>query len=1590
MTTYPASPHQQRLWLAQQLDPQAPHNLPLLMRVGESISTDSLQQRLDELVAAHEALRTRLRHVGQELMQEVLPEARVNLRVVDELRLDEEAAPPFDLASAPLLRAVYCNGTLLVVAHQAVADRVSLRLVLGTLAGVAARPVELHYVDHSEWQRGLPPEVVADLTAYWQREHRGRPEGVALPSARSRDATRRHVPGSVRVPLPADVVQALARPRSGDVRELLFSGFVALLQRYAAQTDLIVGVPFDLRADGTRATVGPLVNWVALRTRVAGSDTLDDLTARHAVTFDEARAHAALPIESVAGAASLPFNVAFDADLEPWRAGSWSARPLDAGLGAQELSLLVAHEGDQPACLVAFDAGLHEGAFVEQLARHYGCMLRGLLRGERVEAVELTTPEERSLLLETWARRPAGSPQGVTVHALFERQARLAPDRPALTCGAQTLSFRELNERANRLAHALLARGMRRGELVALQVEPSLESVVGLLGILKAGCAYLPLDVRAPERRVAFQLQDAACRLLLRTRQGADVGCETALMEDLAAPLVHDPVGVAEAGDLAYCIYTSGSTGTPKGVLVEHRHVVRLMLNDAPDFEFSERDVWTVFHNFNFDFSVFETFGALFHGGRVVIVPEETKHDPAGLRALLARERVTVLCQTPSAFYRLAEQPNDAQLALRYVIFGGEALDPARLRGFRASHPDVRLVNGYGITETTVFSTFQTLTDELLEQPAGIIGGPSGTTSCYVLDRWQRPVPMGVPGEIYIGGLGVARGYLNRPALTAERFVPNPFAEPGVSRLYRSGDLARWTSGGRLEFLGRLDDQVQIRGLRVELGEVESQLARLAGVRQAAVLVREDEQGEKYLAAYVVSTLADAREEIAARHRQELKAVLPAYMVPAAFVFVEALPLTPNGKLDKAALPAPDRQAQAAYVEPAGDVERRVASLWQELLGLPQSPGAHSDFFALGGHSLLAMRVVSALNAAFDVQVPIRALFENSTVRALAAYVEQRASASRAPLARVARGGPLALSFAQQRLWFIDRLEQASPQYNVPVALELVGELDVAALQRALDALVARHEVLRSTYRLEDGAGAQVIAPACGVPIGRLASCSPEALQAEAARPFDLGRDLMLRVQLARRSSDVHVLLFATHHIAADGWSTGILVREFAALYEAETRGESARLEPLPVQYADYAAWQRKEAAEPGFQARLAYWKAQLAELPVLHGLPTDRPRPARQQYAGANFVTRLTPLSLAALRGWAESQRATLFMALEAAFALLLARWSGADDVVVGSPVAGRVHKDVEGLIGCFVNTLVLRNRLQAEADGARLLSETRRLVLDAFSNQDVPFEMLVEVLQPERSLSHAPLHQLAFTLQNNEPVTLRLPGLTVRQAEGVGAVAKFDLNLAAGETPEGLVLTWNYAVSLFDPATIERLASSFTVLVDALVATPEQPCARLPVMTREERTALLASAAPARSFESPACLHEIFERRAQAAPEATALTVGGRSQTYGELDARANQVARRLLARGVGPDVLVGVCLERSCDLVVGILGVLKAGGAYVPLDPSYPLARLTWMLTDARLGVVLTERGSPLATCAAAPHPTTSPTSSTRRARAACRRA
>jgi len=1189
----------------------------------------------------------------------------------------------------------------------------------------------------------------------------------------------------------------------------------------------------------------------------------------------------------------------------------------------------------------------------------------------------LTAAEKRAMIARLIRKQArAEHPAQGFVPQDFEAASLRTPRAIAMSFEGRELTYAELNASANQLAHRLQSLGVGRESLVGICVERSPEMLVALLAILKAGGAYVPMDPAYPEARLRHMLDDAQVPVLVTEesvrehlpKSNARVVSLDGDWAEIAA-YSEDNLSVAvTSSDLSYVIYTSGSTGKPKGVQISHGALANFLASMRRQLGMTPRDVLLSVTTLSFDIAALELFLPLTMGARLWLISRDAAADGAQLIEQLHRSSATFLQATPATWRLLLEAGWTGSPKLN-MLCGGEAL-PRELANRLLSRGQ-RLWNLYGPTETTIWSSTAKVK---LEEGAVPIGSPIANTQIYVLDSRLRPVPVGVAGELYIGGAGVARGYMNHPGLTAERFLPDSLGHVPGGRLYKTGDLGRWRADGTLEFLGRSDEQVKIRGFRVELGEVESALARHPNVREAVVVAREDGSGEKQLAGYVV--VRDGQGPSALELRQWLKESLPEFMVPSAVMFLESLPLTPNGKVDRRALPSLEGQRPlpgVTFTPPRNAIEEVVASILMAVLDL-ERVGIDDNFFELGGHSLLATQVVSRLRESLGVEVPLRALFEAPTVSGLAERIESARQGSRSASAtrieRVPRDRELPLSYAQEALWFLEQLSPGQPTFNVTGAVRILGALDTGALQQSFSEIVRRHEALRTTFGAVEGRPIQVVAPALDLPLTviDLREWPAETRQAEterlaseeARRPFDLARGPLMRASLIRLAGNDNAVLMTMHHIVTDGWSLGIAARELGALYDAFRGGKPSPLPELPIQYADFACWQRQWLQGKVFEKLLGYWKRQLSGVTPLE-LPTDRPRPAARTSRGALVSFELRETLSRNLQELSQRAGSTMFMTLLAAFQTLLHRYSGQDDITVGSPVANRNRTETEGLIGYFVNMLALRTDLSGDPSFRELLARVRDVSLGAFEHQDFPLEKLVETLQLVRDVSRSPLFQVMFVFQNNQLPDVGRRDLTLGPLhdDAGNGTAKFDLSLAMSETERGLAGSLEYNTDLFDADTAARMIGHFQTLLSGIVANPDTPLSLLPILTETERQQLLPGWSHTPSDRTRAvCVHQRFEAQAARTPEAIALVSAGERLAYGDLNQRANQIARHLRWLGVGPESLVGICVRNPLDMISGLLAVLKAGGAYVPLDPDLPAQRLKYMMSEAGLTVLLTE--------------------------------
>jgi amino acid adenylation domain-containing protein len=1625
------SPGQEALSFLARLDPEsAAYNVALVARIHAPLDVAALRRALQIVVDRHGELQATFPPGGSGSVHKVLRPFALEVPVVDAAawsgaalleRLRKDANAPFDLATGPLVRAsLYRRESdehvLLLAVHHVAVDLWSLVLLLAELralypAGdVSALPPAPGYARFLAHQRDvLAPARAERLWSYWRGRLAGPLPVLALPTECPRDASPTTRGAMHAFTIDAETTQALRRlaQRHGATLYMaLLAAYQVLLARHARQSDVLVGAPASGRTSAElMGVVGYLANTVVLRADLSDDPVFATVLERARDEVRGALEHQDLPfshiVEALAPRAARGLSPLFQAafvmerphrhrELAPFILGHprrrlrWGALdvetlPFDQGTTQFELTLNVVEGEDELSAAFQFATDLHARPSIERMAEQLVALIRGAVTdpGRRVSELPLIWEAERPNLVGAWSRGPEEAPDRC-VHELFAMQAARTPDAPAVTGEGRTLSYAELARRASQLAHHLVRAGVQVEERVAICMHRSPETIAAMLGVLQAGAAYAPIDPEYPADRIRGMLEDAGARIVLTQPELADK------LRGAPGRLVHvssdwstfadepgePPLERVNPAHLAYVIFTSGSTGRPKAVMTTHRSASNYLQGMQAAFPMSQSDRALQVSAISFDASVSEIFTPLIDGALLVLAGRDEPRDAAAVIRRILADRITSIQMVPALLHFMVRESDFARCtSLQRIFCGGEGMPVELQDAVLERLSGVTLVNLYGPTEATVDPA------HLVCRPGygrGIVpvGRPSRGMQLLILDEAMQPVPVGVPGEAYFGGAGVARGYLGRPDLTAERFVPNPFGDVPGDRLYRSGDVARWLPDGNMEFLGRVDHQVKVRGFRIELGEIEAALARHPDVAQAVVVAHDDARVGRRLVGYVIGR--DGQRPAATSLREHLARTLPEYMVPGDFVLLDALPLNVNGKVDRGRLQPPAPAAADEPLLPRDDIERTIAAVWAETLSLPRV-GVHDDFFQLGGHSLLATRVVGQLRTALAVELSLRDLFEAPTVAGLAARARLAApAASSLASAHLGRSGDRSLSFAQQRMWFLDQLTPGSTLYNVTGALRVRGHLDDVALERALAELVLRHESLRTVFPPVDGVPVQRVLAGAELHLERGDLCALDAQAREqecqrllaraAAKPFDLARSPLLRVTLVRLASDEHLLVLSMHHIVTDGWSMGILIRELGELYAAFTRGEASPLAPLALQYIDVTEWQRVWLADGAMDEQLAYWKTVLAApLPALE-LPADRARPAILSHRGAHLGLTLDGALLADLRRLAQDQGATLFMVLLSAFASLLHRYSQQTDLLVGTPIAGRTRPETESIIGCFVNTLVLRVDASGDPDFATLLGRVRDATVGAYTHQDVPFEKLVEEIEPRRDLGRTPLFQAMFVLQNAPMGELHLPGATLELIELESGTSKFDLTFVAeevaGEAGDVLRLVVEYSTDLFEEATARRMSMHFEALLRAFVADPAVRIAAAPMLSMAERQALVRALDRTSEAGEGGLVHRLFETEVARAPGALAVVDGERRVTYGELDAQAERLAGLLAARGVGPGDRVGICLYRSIELVAALWGILKAGAAYVPIDPQTPRGRATEIARQAKLALLVTE--------------------------------
>ncbi|KAA8887798.1 amino acid adenylation domain-containing protein, partial [Nocardia colli] len=1632
----PLSLAQQRMWFLNRFDTQsAAYNVPIAVRLTGALDVAALRAAIADLVSRHEILRTIYPQTDSGPVQVILPPAqavpRLEVRVVAPAQIESAVvaltSTMFDVTTeVPMKVALFqiageatesatpdVEYVLAMVVHHISGDGSSVGpLTRDLMIAYAARsageapnwaPLEVQYADYSIWQRELlgseddQESLASKQVAYWRDALAELPDQLDLPSDRPRPAVQSFAGGKVELRIDAQTHQALielARTEGATLFMVVHTALAVLLARLSGTDDIAIGTPMAGRGEAVLDDlIGMFVNTLVFRTRIDAGEAFTELLARQRETDIQAFANADVPFERLVEVLNpvrstarhplfqvgLSFQNLAQAGLE-LPGLTVAGLDIDTALSQFDLHLIATDrysDAGEPEGITGFftyATDMFERDTVQGFVDRFARLIGEIIAAPRtaVGDIELLEVAERAQLVTGRNATDNAVDSTATLVSLLDASVAAGPKEVALvTEDGASITYGDLDARVNRLARHLISIGVGPESRVALAFRRSVDLIVAMYAVAKSGGAYVPVDPAQAAERTSYILETAAPVCVL-TNADAEFDTDVAplvrideldLAEvDKAVITDTDRVAPLRPENTAYVIFTSGSTGRPKGVAVSHAAIANQLQWKVTEFGLDAADAILLKTAATFDLSVWEFWSAAVCGGRLVIAAPDGHQDPAYLNELMAREWVTTLHVVPSMLDALTA--GDFPNSLWRVLAIGEALPGALAQRFVREHSRTELFNLYGPTEAAVSITSHRVTRA--DETSVSIGLPEWNSQVYVLDSRLKPVPAGVAGELYLAGAQLARGYFGRADLTSDRFVANPF-QTGA-RMYRTGDLVAWNAAGELEYRGRTDFQVKIRGFRIELGEIEAALLALPEIAQTAVLAKSDPKTGDRLVAYLVASNGDVD---VAQVKSALIDGLPSYMVPAAFVVLDALPLNVNGKLDRKALPEPEFEAQV-FRAPSTPIEEIVASVFAEVLGVDQV-GVDDDFFGLGGNSLLATQVAARIGAALDARVPVRALFEASTVSGLAVKVEQHAGAGgRRALVAGPRPDQVPLSLAQQRMWFLNQFDVASAVNNIPVAVRLTGDLDVAALQDAVADVIARHETLRTVYPEQGRAASQVILTAeQSVPDLTPENVAVEDIQQRIvdviAAGFDVTAEIPLRAKLFRISDGEYVLVFVVHHISADGWSMGPLTRDVMLAYAARSNGVPPGWAPLPVQYADFSLWQRDvlgSEADPAslISQQAEYWRAALAGLPDELNLPADRTRPTTQSFAGGRVVFPIDGELHRKLTEIAREQNATMFMLVHAALALFLARMSGTDDIAIGTPIAGRGEAELDDVIGMFVNTLVLRSHVEGDLTFGELLARTKDADLQAFAHADLPFERLVELLNPERSTARHPLFQVALSFENLPETSFELPGLQVSAVDFDVDTAKFDLSLTIREAPAaadaGMYAEFSFARDLFDDATVEVFAQRFTRLLDAIVTERDLPIGDLPLLDADEYE--LLTHVHGEDVMATGLLPDLLQRGAKLNPEQIAVRYQGRSITYRELDEYSSRLARVLIERGVGPERIVALSFPRSYEMVAAFWAVAKAGGAHVPVDPTYPEDRMRHMINDsgAVIGITATE--------------------------------
>ncbi|TQV68007.1 amino acid adenylation domain-containing protein [Exilibacterium tricleocarpae] len=1630
----PLSFAQQRLWFLNQLEEgrSVHYNIPLSIRLKGILNISALSLAFNSIVKRHEVLRTTFENIDGEAKQVISTTMNLDIEVIHieernvESYINNYCQHVFDLSKSPLIKVVLLSlslkeNLLLLNMHHIISDGWSMSVIYRELSCLyssycqSKKPsldeLKIQYADFSVWQKKWLKDGLLDRQAeYWKEQLKGLPPLLDLPTDKSRPSIQSNVGSSCKCVVSRELTSRL-KELSNQSEVTLFMTLLAvfnlLLARYSGKEDIFVGSPIANRQrPELENLIGFFSNTLVLRNKVDLNSSFRQLLQVVKKTAIAAYENQDIPFENLVEILnperSLSYSPLFQIlfVLQNAEQESLSLTGIDVVLEDSktkiskfDLTFALTEKNGSIHGKLQYNVDIFSEETVQRILNHYIYLLEKVIENPEslLFSIPLLDGKEFSCVVNDWNSTDVSSFIDLDVCSLFEVQATKASDVIAIVDGEKRLTYGALNYKSNILADRLNRKGVVTGVKVGVLAERSVEFMVSILGIFKAGGVYIPIDPGYPKDRIDYMLEQAGVSILLRDRcYSGDVehdSYNTIWLEEIRDYSIESEMPLEKVhikkslSDLAYIIYTSGSTGRPKAITMPHLALTNLIQWQNKNSSCTVGSRTLQFSSLSFDVSVQEVFSTFCSGGTLVLTQEETRRDPFSTWELISSMRVNRLFMPFIALQQLAEafplsKESRASSSVREIITAGEQLQiTPNIRTLFTVLEDCKLFNQYGPSETHVATALELKGDPNTWEYLPTIGRPISNIKTYILDKYLNPVPIGVYGELYIAGNGLANGYLGQDSLTKERFIECTFTDDMNSqrrRLYKTGDLVRYRSDGSIEYKGRTDNQVKVRGFRVEPSEIEHVLIEEESIQEVVVI--DHQQGESLrstiLVAYVVPE--EGREVDKLELRDKLKCGLPEYMVPSIFVTVEALPLTPSGKIDRSSLPPPNEEdfCRVEHAVARTEVERELSRIWANVLKLPvEKIGIDENFFDIGGHSLLAARVASHIRKIFSVEVPIRTLFAATTIRELGAVVEGSMIASplldrdEYPLISLERGASSPLSFSQQRLWFLYQLQgDGQTQYNLSWALRLTGVLDVSALEEAFNSLIKRHESLRTTFHDIDGEPAQVVSKYLEVNIPVISICEKDSsshIRSNTASNFNLSNGPLIKLTLLLLSEDDHILLVNMHHIISDGWSISVLNHDLSALYKSYKERKKAVLEPLSIQYADFAIWQKKWLQKNVLDEQVKYWKKQLQGAPALLEMPTDRPRPATQTYSGESYRFEIEAGLLQEVRELSKKSSTTIFMTLFAGFNILLAKYSGQRDICVGTTVANRQRPELEGLIGFFVNTLVLRTLLDDEEHVTDLLAKTKEVALSAYAHQDLPFESLMEILNPTRSLSHSPLFQVMFSLQNTERNSLVLPEADVSPVFGGVYSAKFDLSMSLVEKGDSIMGILQYNVALFDKATVQKFVEYYKNILKGMTNSPHKKLSSISLLSEKDKRHIIEDLSKTTVYSpDDRCIHQLIQRRAGKSPDSVALIYDDRILTYDELNVASNQLANYLLKKGVGPESKVGIFIERSFDMIIGILGVAKAGAAYVPIEVDYPKQRIEYVIEDSSVYLLITQ--------------------------------